>query len=351
LLVNRSLQNDPVKNLSLETAVITPPLKSSLLTLPLVAAPMFLSSGPDLVKACCRAGIVGTFPAHNQRTIEGFEEWLEDITKDLAEFEKESGGSPAPFGVNLIVHKSNAKLEDELALCIKYEVPIIITSLGAVSDLVEAVHGYGGIVLHDVINLRHARKAAAAGVDGLIAVSAGAGGHTGQANPFALVHEIRAFFDGLVLLSGSLSTGADIAAAQMMGADYAYMGTRFIATQESMSPDDYKEMVVSAKAADIVSTKAVTGVNANFMAQSLEQAGIDLDTLPEHGEVDINEELGEALRESNSKKPWRDIWSAGHGVGSVEDVPGVAELVRRLKAEYIEAVEAQQETARVYGGR
>lgn len=311
---------------------------------------MFLSSGPDLVTACCRAGIVGTFPAHNQRTTAGFEEWLVEIKKDLVEYENESGNTPAPFGVNLIVHKSNAKLEDELALCVKHEVPIIITSLGAVSDLVEAVHGYGGIVLHDVINLRHARKAAAAGVDGLIAVSAGAGGHTGQASPFALIHEIRAFYDGMILLSGSLSTGADIAAAQMMGADYAYMGTRFIATRESMSPEDYKDMVVNAKAADIVSTKAVTGVNANFMAQSLEQAGIDVETLPEHGEVDINEELGEALMESNTSKPWRDIWSAGHGVGSIDDIPSVAELVQRLKVEYVDAVDAQRELARAYGG-
>ena len=311
---------------------------------------MFLSSGPDLVTACCRAGIVGTFPAHNQRTTAGFEEWLVEIKKDLVEYENESGNTPAPFGVNLIVHKSNAKLEDELALCVKHEVPIIITSLGAVSDLVEAVHGYGGIVLHDVINLRHARKAAAAGVDGLIAVSAGAGGHTGQASPFALIHEIRAFYDGMILLSGSLSTGADIAAAQMMGADYAYMGTRFIATRESMSPEDYKDMVVNAKAADIVSTKAVTGVNANFMAQSLEQAGIDIETLPEHGEVDINEELGEALMESNTSKPWRDIWSAGHGVGSIDDIPSVAELVQRLKVEYVDSVDAQRELARAYGG-
>ncbi|XDZ66377.1 NAD(P)H-dependent flavin oxidoreductase [Alphaproteobacteria bacterium LSUCC0684] len=330
--------------------MIENPLYSSSLTLPLIVAPMFLSSGPELVTACCRAGVVGTFPAHNQRTTEGFGEWLEAIEGNLAAFERESGCRPAPYGVNLIVHRSNAKLEDELALCVKHEVPIIITSLGAVSDLVDAVHGYGGIVLHDVISLRHARKAAAAGVDGLIAVSAGAGGHTGQANPFALVHEIRAFFDGHIVLSGSLSSGADVAAAQVMGADYAYMGTRFIATRESMSAEEYKDMIVAATAADIVSTKAVTGVNANFIAQSLEKAGIDIDSLPEHGEMDINAELGEALKESNTAKPWRDIWSAGHGVGSVEDVPGVEELVQRLKGEYLEAVEAQRARARAYGG-
>jgi len=330
--------------------VIAHPLEKAPLALPLIAAPMFLSSGPDLVTACCRAGIIGTFPAHNQRTTEGFGKWLKIISEDLAAFEVETGRKPAPFGVNLIVHRSNAKLEDELALCIEYEVPIVITSLGAVSDLVAAIHGYGGIVLHDVINLRHARKAAAAGVDGLIAVSVGAGGHTGLANPFALIHEIRAFYDGLILLSGALSSGADIAAAQMMGADYAYMGTRFIATRESMSPDDYKDMIVAASAADIVSTKAVTGVNANFIAQSLEQAGIDIAALPAHGEMDINQELGEALTESNTSKPWRDIWSAGHGVGSIADVPSVAELVKRLKDEYIEAVQAQQERARLFTG-
>ena len=318
------------------------------LRLPLISAPMFLSSGPDLVVACCTVGVVGTFPAHNQREAAGFEDWCIDIKSRLAAFEEETGQKPAPYGVNLIVHKSNAKLEDELDVCIRQEVPIIITSLGAVRDLVDRVHAYGGLVFHDVINLRHARKAAEAGVDGLIAVSAGAGGHTGSANPFGLVHEIKDFYDGYVILSGSLSTGGDIAAAQVMGADFAYMGTRFIATEEAMSPDDYKDMVVASDHADILATPAVTGVNANFITTSLENAGIDPDDLSAHGELNINDELGEALRESNESKPWRDIWSAGHGVGSVNDIPKTADLVNRLRDEYQDATHAQSQRAEQY---
>lgn len=318
------------------------------LRMPVVAAPMFLSSGPDLVVACCTAGVVGTFPAHNQRTIEGFEEWIIEINQRLEAFEQSTGQKPAPYGVNLIVHKTNAKLDDELAICIKHKVPIIITSLGAVSDLIEAVHSYGGVVWHDVINLRHAQKAAGAGVDGLIAVSAGAGGHTGKASPFGLVNEIREFYDGVVLLSGSLSNGADVAAAQVMGADLGYMGTRFIATEECMSDDAYKEMLIEANQADIVATPAVTGVNANFITTSLENAGIEADTLANHDKMDIGDELMEALSESNSKKAWRDIWSAGHGVGGIEDVPSVETLVQRLEDEYHQAVKAQAERAQSY---
>ena len=318
------------------------------LRLPLISAPMFLSSGPDLVVACCASGIVGTFPAHNQRDAAGFEDWCVEIKSRLAEIEEATGEKPAPFGVNLIVHKSNAKLEEELEVCIRQEVPIIITSLGAVRDLVDRVHDYGGMVFHDVINLRHARKAADAGVDGLIAVSAGAGGHTGNANPFGLVHEIKDFYDGYVILSGSLSRGSAIAAAQVMGADFAYMGTRFIATEEAMSPEDYKDMVVASDQADILATPAVTGVNANFITSSLEQAGINPDDLSAHGELNINDELGEALRESNESKPWRDIWSAGHGVGSVNDIPKTADLVDRLREEYLDATQAQSQRAEHY---
>lgn len=318
------------------------------LDLPLIAAPMFLSSGPDLVVACCTSGIVGTFPAHNQRSAAGFEDWCIDIKSRLQAHAAETGQTPAPFGVNLIVHKSNAKLQEELEVCIRQEVPIIITSLGAVRDVVDRVHDYGGLVFHDVINLRHARKAAEAGVDGLIAVSAGAGGHTGSANPFGLVHEIKEFYDGYVILSGSLSSGSDIAAAQVMGADFAYMGTRFIATQEAMSQDDYKEMVVAAHQADILATPAVTGVNANFITTSLEQAGIDPNDLSAHGALDINEELGEALRESNESKPWRDIWSAGHGVGAIDDIPHVDDLIKRMIEEYLSASTAQAARAEQY---
>ena len=318
------------------------------LRLPLISAPMFLSSGPDLVVACCESGIVGTFPAHNQRTAAGFEDWCIDIKSRLAAHAEATGTETAPYGVNLIVHKSNAKLEEELEVCIRQEVPIIITSLGAVRDLVDRVHAYGGLVFHDVINIRHAKKAAEAGVDGLIAVSAGAGGHTGNINPFGLVHEIKEFYKGYVLLSGSLSSGSDVAAAQVMGADFGYMGTRFIATQEAMSPNDYKDMVVTSQFVDILATPAVTGVNANFITTSLEQAGIDPNDLSSHGELNINDELGEALRESNDSKPWRDIWSAGHGVGAVEDIPHVADLVERMIDDYHGATLAQMERAQSY---
>ena len=326
-----------------------PSLFENRLSLPLIAAPMFLASGPELVIACCKAGIVGTFPAKNQRTAVGLETWLEQITTSLNEHEQTTGQKPAPFGVNLIVHKSNDVLTEELALCKKYQVPLIITSLGAVSDLVTQIHDYGGLVFHDIVNLRHAEKAAAADVDGLIAVCAGAGGHTGQASPFGLINEIKASFTGTVLLSGALSTGADIAAAQMIGADLAYMGTRFISTQECLSPDAYKQMLTTAAAGDIVLTDAVTGVNANFIKQSLIQSGYDPDNLDSHGEVDINKELAEALDpRQNSAKPWRDLWSAGHGVGSIKDIPTVASLVARLKQDYASAIAAQNELAQPY---
>lgn len=314
----------------------------STLKLPLIAAPMFLSSGPDLVVACCEAGIIGTFPAHNQRTVEGFEQWCRDIKSRLSK----SGKATAPFGVNLIVHKSNKKLEAELDVCIEQKVPLIITSLGAVKDVVDRVHAYGGLVFHDVINLRHAEKASEAGVDGLIAVSAGAGGHTGSANPFALVSEIESIFEGYIILSGSLSSGRDIAAAQVLGADFAYMGTRFIATEESESPKAYKEMLVESIQSDIRTTSAVTGINANFLAASLEQAGIDPTNPSSHESLNINEELDEALKESPEVKPWRDIWSAGHGVGGVKDILKVSDLVDRLEVEYHEAIASQLSRAK-----
>ena len=314
------------------------------LTLPVVAAPMFLASGPDLVLACCRAGIVGTFPAKNQRTLDGLEEWLVTIRAGLDQIATDMGRAPPPFGVNLIVHRTNRIIEEELALCVKHKVPLVITSLGAVPELIAEIHGYGGLVFHDVINLRHAKKAADAGVDGLIAVAAGAGGHTGQASPFGLINEIRQFFDGTVLLSGSLSTGSDIAAAQTMGADLAYLGTRFINTAECQSPEGYKQMIIDSAFGDVVATPAVSGVNANFLTASLANAGFDLDAPHDHGLVDIDKELAEALtEESNSFKAWRDIWSAGHGVGSIDDIPSVAELVARLHAEYHNACVAQQE--------
>ena len=299
-----------------------PDLLTGRLRLPVIAAPMFLASGPELVLACCRAGIVGSFPAKNQRTREGLDDWLTEIGEGLGAIEAESGRPPPPYAVNLIVHRSNAEL-------------------GAVPELVARVHDYGGLVFHDVINLRHARKAMGAGVDGLIAVAAGAGGHTGRASPFALINEIRQEFDGTLMLSGAMSNGGDVAAAQVMGADLAYLGTRFIGTAECLSPDDYKATLVDSHLGDIVETDTVSGVNANFIAASLAAAGYSVDGAAP--EADIAGELAEAHDDrSNRPAAWRDIWSAGHGVGGITDIPTVAQLVDRLEAEYHAALAAQQ---------
>ncbi|MEC7094410.1 MAG: nitronate monooxygenase family protein [Pseudomonadota bacterium] len=314
-----------------------PSLLEGRLRLPLVAAPMFLASGPELVIACCRAGIVGSFPAKNPRTLDGLDEWLTVIGEGIASPDRRA---PAPFAVNLIVHRSNDVVEGELDLCVRHQVPIVITSLGAVSELVDRVHAYGGLVFHDVINLRHAGKAIDAGVDGLIAVAAGAGGHTGRASPFALVNEIRQVFDGTLLLSGAMATGVDIAAAQMMGADLAYLGTRFIGTRECRAQDGYKEMIVESSLSDIVETDRVSGVNASFLAPSLADAGLH-EGNGVTAELEIASELADALDEQGEKRAWRDIWSAGQGVGSIKDLPGVDELVSRLEAEYYDACTAQ----------
>lgn len=314
-----------------------PSLLEGRLRLPLVAAPMFLASGPELVIACCRAGIVGSFPAKNPRTLDGLDEWLTVIGEGIA---SPGRRAPAPFAVNLIVHRSNDVVEGELDLCVRHQVPIVITSLGAVSELVDRVHAYGGLVFHDVINLRHAGKAIDAGVDGLIAVAAGAGGHTGRASPFALVNEIRQVFDGTLLLSGAMATGVDIAAAQMMGADLAYLGTRFIGTRECRAQDGYKEMIVESSLSDIVETDRVSGVNASFLAPSLADAGLH-EGNGVTAELEIASELADALDEQGEKRAWRDIWSAGQGVGSIKDLPGVDELVSRLEAEYYDACTAQ----------
>ena len=320
-----------------------PPSFEGRLRLPVIAAPMFLASGPEMVLACCRAGIVGSFPAKNRRTREGLDEWLNVIGEGLAAIEAGTGRLVPPFGVNLIVHRSNDVLHEELEVIARHRVPLVITSLGAVPELVGAVHDYGGLVFHDVINLRHAAKAIEAGVDGLIAVAAGAGGHTGKASPFALVNEIREVFDGALMLSGAMSTGGDVAAAQVMGADLAYLGTRFIGTAECRSPEDYKTMILDSRVKDIVETDRVSGVNANFLAASLAEAGIapDEGTAPP---AKINNELSEALTASaNERTAWRDIWSAGHGVGSITDIPRIADLVDRLEAEYHAALAAQQD--------
>ena len=299
------------------------------LTIPAVAAPMFLVSNPDLVVEACRAGIIGTFPALNRRSSADYDAWLVEIRDRLDRIERETGRAPAPFGVNLIVHKSNPRLQADLEISIKHKVPLIITSLGAVKELVGAVQGYGGLVFHDVINMRHARKAAEAGVDGLIAVCAGAGGHAGLLSPFALIPEIRQFFPKTILLSGVMSTGRHIAAARMLGADLAYLGTRFIATRESAAQPAFKDMIVSTNANDIVYTAAISGVHGNFLRPSVDAAGAtDVDLAATTKQLDLNHE----------KRAWKNVWSAGQGVGSIDDIPTTAELCLRLIREYRDAM-------------
>ena len=315
------------------------------LSLPAVAAPMFLISGPQLVIECCKNGIVGTFPALNQRSSEGFEAWVIEIKEALAAFEAETGKKAAPFGVNLIVHPTNSRVQADLEICIKHQVPLIITSLGAVSQLVEAVHSYGGLVFHDVIKKRHAEKAAQAGVDGLIVVAAGAGGHAGITNPMSLVAEVRQFFDKTILLSGCISTGRDIASAMQMGADLAYMGTRFINVDESMADEGYKQMIIESNASDIVYTAAVSGVNANFLRPSLEAMGITEEMWSKSKKIDFGEELDAAKAEA---KAWKTIWSAGQGVTTIQDSVSTADLISRLQNEFIAAIKEQQQYLEKY---
>lgn len=291
------------------------------LKVPVIASPMFLASGPELVAACCNAGVIGTFPALNQRTTAGFVGWLEEIRARLYP-------EAAPFGVNLIVHKSNPRLMADLEQVVAHKVPLVITSLGAVRDVVDAVHSYGGLVFHDVIGRRHAEKAAEAGVDGIVAVAAGAGGHAGNLSPFALVQEIRQVFSGTIVLGGAINDGAQVAAARMMGADLAYMGTRFIATREAIVPDAQKQMILSTRAADILYTDAISGVNANFMRPSIAAVGLDPDNLIRHGDLDMKSEA----------RAWSTVWSAGQGVGGISDLPAAADLCRRLADEYRDAV-------------
>ncbi|MFJ4344474.1 NAD(P)H-dependent flavin oxidoreductase [Pseudomonas sp. NPDC089401] len=301
------------------------------LRLPVVAAPMFLISNPQLVLACCASGVVGSFPALNQRDSAGFKAWLEEIEAGLAQLE-----APAPYAVNLIVHPSNPRLQADLALCVEHRVPIVITSLGAVKEVVDAVHSYGGLVFHDVTTRRHAEKAAEAGVDGLIAVAAGAGGHAGTWSPFALAAEIRQFFDKTLLLAGCINHGHEILAAQLLGADLAYMGTRFIATQESHAQADYKQMLLDAHAADIVHTPAVSGIPASFLRPSLEQAGYDMAALKS------GHEQGKLKPIDEEAKVWKTVWSAGQGVGAIHDLPSATALIERLQDEYRAALAHSQ---------
>ena len=312
------------------------------LSLPAMAAPMFLISGPKLVVECCKNGIVGTFPALNQRTTEGFEEWLIEIKAELQKFEEETGKKAAPFGVNLIVHPTNPRLEADIKMCVKHQVPIIITSLGAVSMVVDAIHSYGGLVFHDIIKKRHAEKAQEAGVDGLILVAAGAGGHAGTINPMTLVAEVKKFFKKTILLSGCISTGRDIASAMQMGADLAYMGTRFINTSEAKAPDEYKKMIIDAGASDVTYTAAISGVHANFLGASLKAAGLTEEDLKKDTKIDFGKEL------DTEAKAWKTIWSAGQGSAMIDDAVPVAELVDTLKTEFKSAIEGQYKILETY---
>jgi nitronate monooxygenase len=304
------------------------------LALPVVASPMFIVSYPELVLAQCKAGIVGSFPALNARPVELLDEWLTQIQESLAAHRAANPNAViGPIAVNQIVHQSNARLEADVRVCVEHKVPIFITSLRApVKEMIDAVHSYGGIVLHDVVNIRHAQKALEAGVDGLILVASGAGGHAGTLSPFALVGEVRRMFDGPIVLSGAIANGGSILAAQAMGADLAYMGTRFIATREAHALESYKSAIVDANAADIIYTNLFTGVHGNYIRQSIVNAGLDPEALPESDKTKMN--FGDG---SSKTKAWKDIWGAGQGVGLMDDVPSVAELVARLKTEYDDA--------------
>lgn len=315
-----------------------PPILSGRLFLPVIAAPLFIVSDPDLVIACCKAGVVGSFPALNARPRERLEEWIVRIKEELAAAAEVPGAIVAPFAVNQIVHGSNERLEHDLEVCIRHQVPVTITSLSPPGDVVKAVHAYGGIVLHDVISVRHAEKALEQGVDGLILVCAGAGGHAGTLSPFALLSEVRRFWDGPIVLSGAIANGRSIAAAQALGADLAYMGTRFIATQESKAPDSYKRMLLDAKAKDIVYTPYFSGVYGSYLRESVTAAGFDPDRLPAEPRTKIGGAVAEKDRDGKEIKAWRDVWSAGQGVGAIDDIPTVAECVARLDREYAAAL-------------
>lgn len=301
------------------------------LRIPVVAAPMFIISHPQLVLAQCKAGVVGSFPALNARPESQLDDWLAEITETLAAHDAANPGRPAaPFAVNQIVHRSNKRLEHDLGLCVKYKVPVVISSLGAVPEVNAAVHSYGGIVLHDVINNRHARSAISKGADGLIAVAAGAGGHAGPLSPFALVQEIRSWFDGPLLLSGAIANGGAILAAQAMGADLAYIGSPFIATTEARAVEAYKQMIVDGSAADIVYSNFFTGIAGNYLKPSIVNAGLDPDNLPQ---ADASK-MDFASVQRDGAKAWKDIWGCGQGIGAVKEITSTAALVERLAGEY-----------------
>ena len=308
-----------------------PPLLRDNLRLPVIGSPMFIVSTPDLVLAQCKAGVVGSFPALNARPAEMLEQWLARITTELAAYKAANPDKKvAPFAVNQIVHATNDRLQHDIDICTKYKVPVTITSLRAPDEVVEAVHGYGGLVFHDVTNIAHAKRALQAGVDGLILVCNGAGGHAGRLSPFALVPEVREFYDGTIILSGAIATGEAVLAAQAVGADLAYIGTRFIAVEEANAPAGYKDMLVDSTAEDIVYTNLFSGVPANYLKASVMRAGLDPDNLP----VGDKSTMIFGSDSNQKAKPWRDIWSAGQGAGQIHDVPSTAALVDRLEAEY-----------------
>ncbi len=306
-----------------------PKLLQGRLRLPVIGSPMFIVSTPKLVAAQCKAGIVGAFPALNARPQPLLDDWLSELTEELAAFQRANPDAMvAPYAVNQIVHSSNDRLAQDMASCVKYKVPIIITSLRPPTEVVQAVHGYGGLVFHDVINLKHAEKAASQGVDGIIAVCAGAGGHAGTLSPFALVKQIREVYAGTILLSGAMSTGADVLAALAMGADLAYLGTRFIATAEANAAEEYKQMLVQSRAEDIVYTSLFSGVNGNYLRGSITRAGLDPDRLADGSKEAMNFSSGATA------KAWKDIWGAGQSVSGIHDVASVATVVDRMAAEY-----------------
>jgi len=303
--------------------------------IPVIGAPLFTVSYPELVLAQCKAGIVGSFPALNARPEEKLGEWITMMKKELNDYQNKNPEEiVAPFAVNQICHHSNSRLEHDMEVCVEHEIAIIITSLRAPQFVVDAVHSYGGAVIHDVINIRHAKKAISEGADGLILVCAGAGGHAGTLSPFALVREVREFFDGLIVLSGSISHGASVLSAQAMGADLAYIGTRFIATQEANASEGYKEMIVESNANDIMYSATFTGVNGNYLKPSVVKAGLDPENLPYADKHDMNFSSGPG---DNQKKAWKDIWGSGQGIGNLHEVPTVREAVDTLVEEYEEA--------------
>ncbi len=312
------------------------------ISMPVIGAPLFLISGPDLVIAQCKAGIIGSFPALNARPQHVLEEWIIRIKTELAEYQEQNPDAKvAPFAVNQICHGSNDRLMDDMETCVKHEVPIIITSLRPPAEVVEAAHSYGGLVFHDVISVRHAKKAAEQGVDGLILVCAGAGGHAGALSPFALLREVKEWFDGTVILSGSIGDGYSVASSLALGADFAYMGTRFIATEEANADQEYKKMLEESAASDIVYSSLFTGVLGNYLKPSISNAGLDPDNLPDADKSAMNFGSGG----NTDSKAWKDIWGSGQGIGRIVDSPNVSELVGRLKEEYLESIKELQNKA------